>query len=71
MHVIRHDYVASDSPSMPFARCTPFLDENLRCTIVRKSGPAIFRAGRNKINRRIKPDALESPQMFMHRLRCS
>ena len=52
---------------MSFARCTPFLDENLCGTFARKSRSAIFRAGRNEINRRINPDALESPQMFMHR----
>src|SRR5437016_14631782 len=71
MYVIRQNYITPDSPAMSFPRCTPFCDQNLCCAIARKNCAALLGTGRDEINRRIKPDPRESPQMIMHRVQCS
>jgi len=66
MHMIRHDHISTHGLAMSFMRGSPFLNENLRCAIARENRPAVLRASCDEINRRINPDALQSPQMLMH-----
>ena len=51
---------------MASVSCPPLLDENSSCFVLSKNSLSIMDARRDVVDRKIDPNAFESPQMFMH-----
>lgn len=66
MDVVRHDDVATNCPTMTFARALPFGDQNVGGAFTRKKVPPISCAYCDEINWRFDPNASKAAQMFVH-----
>ena len=66
MHVIGHNHVSANGPSMPFMSRTPFTNKDFRSIIVSKDFLSMLCARCDEINRSSDPNTFESPQMLMH-----
>jgi hypothetical protein len=66
MHVIGHNDVPANGPTMSIMSRAPFVDHNVCDLVANQKWSAIFRARCYEINRRIYVDALQPPQMFVH-----
>ncbi len=66
MHVIGHNDVPANSPTMSIMSHTPLVDENFGDIVASKNRLSIVSARCHKINRSVDPNALQPSQMFVH-----
>jgi hypothetical protein len=66
VHVIRHNDITTDHPTMAFPRMFPFVNQHAGREFRRQSLSPIFCADCNEINRRFNPNKIEATQMFVH-----
>jgi hypothetical protein len=71
MHVIRHDDISANGPTMSFMSRQPFFHEYLSYFIASENRFSIIDARGDEINREIDPNGLKPSQMFMHPGGCS
>ena len=67
MHVVRHDNVATNRPTMTFARTLPFFDQHAGSGFMGENVSPISCAYCDKINWWFDPDTSKTAQMFVHK----
>ena len=65
MHMIGHDDIPADCSAKPNGRLAPFFDQNVDSLRMGQNTPAPLGACGQKINGRLDPDTIKSPEMFV------
>jgi len=66
MDVVGHDNISTDRPAMTCSSGVPFIDQNCGDIWRSQNVTAAKRAGGNKINRLLDPDAVQPLEVTMH-----
>ena len=66
MHVVGHNDVTADRPTMADAGSAPFIGENCSNGCRRENATSMERARCDKINRINDPNPVEAPEVTMH-----
>jgi hypothetical protein len=64
--MIGHDHIPANSPPMASVSCPPLLHENSTCFVLRKNSLSVLDARGDVVDRKIDPNALQSPQVLVH-----
>jgi len=66
MHMIRHDDVTTDRPTMTFARAFPFVEQHTGGSFMCENISPISCAGGDEIDWGLNPNTIETTQMLVH-----
>jgi len=66
MHMVRHDDVTTNRPTMTFARAFPFVDQHAGGGFMYENISPVSCAGCDEINWGLDPNTIETTQMLVH-----
>lgn len=66
VHVIGHNDITTDHPTMAFPGAFPFVNQHSCCEFRCQSLSPVFCADCGEINWRFNPNKIEATQMFVH-----